>query len=211
VKRASRWRPLGAGGIVAVSLSASRSRGGPGRDGRGGDTLRVADHSPGGDMGLPGTPSGRRTGGAGPAAPLGTRRAATADALVPWAVLRVKGRRIDYVSSQGCRFRCGFAPTQRLKGLDGPQASGSEEIGEPAPSEWRLPSRTRPSSPRLPGRSHLRHLLRRGLRPWTATMRAVGVPPERGAPGQARRAARVMVGVGRASTLDWMKDMRVGR
>ena len=139
------------------------------------------------------------------------------------AYFRAKGRRqLDYVSSQGCRFRCGFCadPNVYQRAWSGlrPERVGSEleglwrrhgveEVAFQDETFFTQPSRVE---------AVCDELLARGVRvAWTATLRADQACRLGDALlAKAARAglARVMVGVesGSQATLDWMrKDMRV--
>jgi radical SAM superfamily enzyme YgiQ (UPF0313 family) len=131
-------------------------------------------------------------------------------------------RQIDYVSSQGCRFRCGFCADPNVykrswTGLS-PQRVGDEvadlwrrygieEVAFQDETFFTQPARVE---------SICDELLARGLRvPWTATLRADQACRLDEALWRKARGAglsRVMVGVeaGSQRTLDWMKkDMTV--
>jgi radical SAM superfamily enzyme YgiQ (UPF0313 family) len=131
-------------------------------------------------------------------------------------------RQIDYVSSQGCRFRCGFCadPDVYKRGWTGLEP---ERVGDEIEGFWRrhgVEEVAFQDETFFTQASRVEaicdELLRRGLRiPWTATMRAdQACRLGEALLAKARRAglARVMVGVesGYQPTLDWMKkDMKV--
>ena len=134
-----------------------------------------------------------------------------------------KGRRqIDYVSSQGCRFRCGFCadPNVYKRGWTG---LAPQRVGEEIEGLWR---RHRVEDVAFQDETFFTQasrveaicdeFLTRGLPiTWSATMRAdQACRLDERLFAKARRAGllRVMVGVESASqpTLDWMKkDMKV--
>jgi radical SAM superfamily enzyme YgiQ (UPF0313 family) len=131
-------------------------------------------------------------------------------------------RQVDYVSSQGCRFRCGFCadPNVYRRGWTG---LSPDRVGDELESAWR---RHRVEEVAFQDETFFTQasrveaicdeLLTRGLRlGWSATMRAdQACRLNEALLAKARRAglARVMVGVesGFQPTLDWMKkDARV--
>jgi anaerobic magnesium-protoporphyrin IX monomethyl ester cyclase len=136
---------------------------------------------------------------------------------------RAKGRRqLDYISSQGCRFRCTFCadPTVYKRGWTGLAA---ERMGEELEHLWR---RHRFDDLNLQDETYFTHrprvvavceqLLRRGLRfSWAATMRAdqgARLSEEDWALCRRSGLRRVMVGVesGSQAMMDWLKkDIRL--
>jgi anaerobic magnesium-protoporphyrin IX monomethyl ester cyclase len=134
-----------------------------------------------------------------------------------------KGRRqLDYISSQGCRFRCTFCadPTVYKRGWSGVPAA---RMGEELELLWR---RHRFDDLNLQDETYFTHrprvaavceeILRRGLRfQWAATMRAdqgARLPDEEWRLCKRSGLRRAMVGVesGSQAMMDWLqKDIRL--